>query len=519
MTVTPAWRWRLASPISALLLWLSFPPAAVYPLAFVAWVPVLLYLARPDTRFGRAISLFTGGLVFHVAGFFWIRHVTVVGMLLLAAYASLYWVAFAAVASAWRQGAGEGGWPFRLAAAWMVLEHVRGTALGGIPWLLAGHALVDFTPVAQAADLAGVAGVTFLAFLVNASLTQALLRASPRPGSAQVAAAALLLLVSAYGSWRIRDVDAATFRGPEVLLVQGNVEQSVKKAGLHWREILAIYSNLTRSAIEKDGLPGIVIWPETMHPAVPVTRIGPEATDPLGFRRLAPTRAVVGVLLYEPLPPERQWNSALALDPRGGVTGRYDKTHLVPVGEFFPFRTWAIWETLIRTFTALDRVPGLEAGTAPAPLAVGEWKLGVLICYESAFAYLARAQVGHGAHVLVNLSNEAWYRDSAELDQMLAMSRFRCIETRTGMARATNSGISAILDPAGRVVSVVRDAAGRTREVAGYLRGRVPVGPRRSVYQQVGEWWVVVAALALGVDLSGRAWRRRRRSRAPGTVS
>ncbi len=512
----PSWRWRLAPAISGLLLWLAFAPAAIVPLAFVALVPFSLYLARDDSRWGRLLSAFAGGMLFHVAGFFWIRHVTALGMLLLAAYASLYWAAFALLVPARGDPASSPVWPFRLAAVWTVLEYVRGTALTGIPWLLAGHALADFPAIAQTADLAGVAGVTFLLVLVNAALAQVWIRppAARFRTAAPVATALLLLAATAYGTWRIRDIDAVTSDGPEVLLVQGNVEQSVKKAGLHWREIHAIYANLTREACGPDGFPGIVIWPETMHPAVPASTIQPGAVDPLGFRRIATSPALIGVLLFERdgAGGMRKWNSAVALDARGRVTGRYDKAHLVPVGEYFPFKGWWLWEALVSRFTNLAHVPDLEAGTSRNPVRCAGWKLGTLICYESAFAYIARAQVGRGAQVLVNLSNEAWYLDSAELDQMLAMSRFRCIETRTGMARATNSGISAIIDPTGRVTDTVRDAAGRRKEVSGVLRGRIPAGPRRSLYLATGEWLVVLLALAALLDLAGRWWRGRRRS-------
>jgi apolipoprotein N-acyltransferase len=517
--VSPAWRWRLAPALSGVLFWLAFPPASLYPFAFVALVPLFLYVARPDRRRWRFPAMAAGALVFHVAGFFWIRHVTWAGMLLLAAYASLYWLAFAAVASAWRGAEASPGWPFRIAAAWTVLEHVRGTALSGIPWLLGGHALVDFNPLAQTADLAGVAGVTFLLVLVNAALAQALLRGGGAPGpappparcaAARVAAAVLLLLSAAYSAWRTGDVDAGSAPGPGVLLVQGNIEQSVKKAGQHWREIYGRYAGLTREACGRDGLPEIVAWPETMHPAVPADRLRPGESDPLGFRRVAATNALIGVIVAEPggSGDMREWNSAVALDVEGRVTGRYDKVHLVPVGEYFPLRDWWVWEVLVRRFTALSRVPGLEAGTSLDPVTCGPWRVGVLVCYESAFASIAREQVGRGAQVLANLSNEAWYLDSAEMDQMLAMSRFRCIETRTGMARATNSGISAILDPCGRVVDRVQDGTGRVKEVAGTLRGVVRVGPRRSLYLAAGEWLVWALALALLADLSAAALRR-----------
>jgi apolipoprotein N-acyltransferase len=529
--VSPVWRWRLAPTLSALLFGLAFQPVSIVPLAFVALIPLILYLTRPDRLRARLIAVAAGGMVFHATGFFWIRHVTVTGMILLAAYATLYWMAFSLVAAAWRGTSGTSpAWPFRVAAAWTLLEHIRGTALSGIPWLLGGHAMAGFSPLAQTADLAGVAGVTFLVVLVNAALAQSWIRDGGVVSSAvasrlpRFAAAALILTACGYSSWRMGDVDAGTRTGPgapDVLLVQGNIEQSVKKAGLHGSRIHETYARLTREACGRDGLPDVVIWPETMHPAVSAERLAPSALDPLGFsRRVVATRALLGVLVYTPDGAggaREEWNSALSLDPEGRVVGRYDKVHLVPVGEYFPFREWGIWETLIKRFTALPRVPGLEAGTSLDPVPCGPWRVGTLVCYESAFASVARKQAARGAQFFANLSNEAWYRDSAEMDQMLAMCRFRCIEARTGMARATNSGISAILDPCGRVVADIRDESGRRKEVAGTLRGRVPIGPCRSLYLAAGEWLVWLSALALVADRAVIAIRRRRAA-APGSA-
>jgi apolipoprotein N-acyltransferase len=504
----PTWRWRLLPSVTAVLLGLSFPPAGLFPLAYASIVPLLVYMTRPDTRRARILSVFIAGTLFHVAGFFWIRHVTSVGMVLLAAYSALYWVAFSSVLSAWRGRENAVLWPFRVAAAWALLEYARSTFLTGIPWFLVGHTQIDIPSVSQIADLAGVPGLTALVVLVNAALAQSLFRGAKgrtRPGAAQIAAALLLLVATVYGAWRMGSVDAETREGPEVLLVQGNIEQSVKKVGIHEREIYDVYANMTDAACAGKQPPEFVIWPETMHPAIPVDLIRVGEMGPFHERARARTAFIVGILLYERTSKNgREWNSAVAVDREGRVSGRYDKNHLVPVGEYFPFHELGLWDFLVRKFTALSRVPGLESGTSLEPLSCGPWRFGMLVCYENAFADISREEVRRGARFLVNVSNEAWYRDSAEMDQMLVLSAFRCIETRTGMARATNSGISAILDPAGRVQGVVAGADGRRKEVAGTLRGRVPLGPGTSLYLAWGEWFVLALLVAIVSDLAGR---------------
>jgi apolipoprotein N-acyltransferase len=508
---------RLLPFISALLLASAFPPLGAHLLAFVALVPLLLYLSGPDTRRGRVLTMLGAGFLFHLVGFAWIRHVTWAGMAALALYAALYWLLFAGALALWRGRERGAAWPFAAAAAWTVLEYVRSVFLSGIPWFMVGHSQAPFLRFAQVADLAGVPGVTFLVVFTNAAIAHEVLRRREaargvRPTPALGAALMLLAAAVVYGGARLSGSrDPHRSGGPDVLIVQGNIEQSVKKDGRSWREIYAVYERLTREAAAAGPPPGIVLWPETMHPALPVefARAG-EARPPLDrLPAFAPSHFVVGVLLYEKAPDGargREWNSAVAVDATFRVTGRYDKVHLVPVGEYFPIQDWALWKWIIRTFTALEHVPRLEAGTSLEPLTVGRHRLGVMICYENAFPGIAREEVRRGADVLVNLSNEAWYLDSAEMDQMLAMSQFRCIETRTGMARATNSGISAILDPWGRVAGVVQDAAGRRKAVGGTLRGTAPVGPRDSLYLRWGDWFVGVCAVGF---VAGAAWRRR----------
>jgi apolipoprotein N-acyltransferase len=462
-------------------------------------------MGAPDTRRARFLSVAVAGVLFHVGGFFWIRHVTALGMVLLAAYSAMYWTLFTAILSAWSGRERSALWPFRVSAVWTLLEYIRSVFLSGIPWFLVGHTQIELPSVAQIADLAGVPGITALVVLINASLAQSIRKGAEggggRPGVAQVLAALALLLATLYGAWRQVDVDASTREGPEVLLVQGNIEQSVKKAGLHSREIFDLYARMTAEACAGKTPPDIVIWPETMHPPVPVDLIRVGEPGPFSERARAGTSFLVGVLLYErTVQNGREWNSAVLVDREGRVSGRYDKTHLVPVGEYFPLRDWGLWDYLVKTFTALSRVPGLEAGTSLAPLSCGSWRIGTLVCYENAFASIAREEVRGGARFLVNLSNEAWYLDSAELDQMLVLSAFRCIETRTGMARATNSGISAILDPAGRVRDLVSDASGKRKEIPGTLRGRVPLGPGSSLFVSWGDWFIGLLLAAVVID-------------------
>jgi len=211
-------------------------------------------------------------------------------------------------------------------------------------------------------------------------------------------------------------------------------------------------------------------------------------------------------------------NSAYLFRPGGspGRAERYDKTHLVPFGEYIPLREllWFVRKMVPygKGFTPGDRLNLIEAAGA---------RFGVLICFESVFPDISRRYVvrpdGPGADFLINISNDGWFRGSHELDQHLAICGFRAVECRIGIVRSVNSGISAIIDPAGRFREVVRDARGRRRLVAGVAVGRVPLRQEVTFYTRHGDLFAgacfLLSALALIAALAarvlakpGRAW-------------
>jgi len=211
-------------------------------------------------------------------------------------------------------------------------------------------------------------------------------------------------------------------------------------------------------------------------------------------------------------------NSAYLFRPNAPLTpaDRYDKVHLVPFGEYVPLRTMLFFLRQVVPYSK-----GFTPGDAPRPIALGQWRFGVLICFESAFPELSRGYVapreGPGADFLINISNDGWFRGSHELDQHLAICGFRAIENRIGVVRSVNSGISAIIDPAGRVREIVRDAAGRTRLVAGTAIGRVPVRRGLTFYARRGDAFaracLALTALLLGASLAVAIARRTQRAR------
>jgi len=210
------------------------------------------------------------------------------------------------------------------------------------------------------------------------------------------------------------------------------------------------------------------------------------------------------------------YNSAYLFRPgeMPAPADRYDKTHLVPFGEYMPL-PGLLW--FLRQVVPYGK--GFSAGDALRLLRVGDTRFGVLICFESGFPALSRGYVvrpdGEGADFLINISNDGWFKGSHELDQHLAICGFRAVEFRIGIVRAVNSGISAILDPAGRIRQVVTDARGRRRLVSGVAVGRVPLRQGLTFYARHGDVLArpcllltgVVFLVALAARVVGKARR------------
>ena len=200
-------------------------------------------------------------------------------------------------------------------------------------------------------------------------------------------------------------------------------------------------------------------------------------------------------------PPERRldYNSAYLLDTKAKIIGRYDKMHLVPFGEYIPLARWPVLSGLT-PYAADD--PGYAHGDAAQPLL--KWNgvsFGVLICYEDIFAELGRRAASRGADFLVNLSSESWFAGTAEVPQHFRIARFRAVETRLPLVRCCNVGVTAVVDPAGRTVSVL-EGSDSPEGASGVLRAGVPLADpaRSSPYVFLGDafaWACAVAAVAL----------------------
>lgn len=486
--------------LGALLYFAAFPPLDLGPLAFVALAP--LFLAVRGVSRGRAfllgcfagtvaISALVSASIYEAAARYFGA-----GGLSLALFAlvvpqihgALYFGVFALLAQGWERMA-----PLRaallLAAAWTSCELARSVIGYGSPWVLLGHSQYARTWLAQSADLGGVFAVSFAVALVNAALAL-LVDARGRRGAralapALLAAVALVAVVLAYGAAAARRWDPANLARDRlgVTLVQPDLPLHGRASPTSMPASLRRLRELTRLGEREAAL---VIWPENavgFSLAANPSLLAEAASDlPEGAHLLLGAPRAVGA---EGSAVFR--NSAFLVDRSGAVVGVYDKLRLTPFAETTP---WAVVPFLQRRFAAADvYTPGdrLEI------LSVAGVRFAVLICYEAIYPDLAGEAVRAGAELLVNISNDDWFGGRAALQQHLHAALFRAIETRRYLVRATNSGLSAIIDPRGVIAARVPP------DVATTLTANVIPVTDLTVYVRFGDVfaWACVGAVML----------------------
>ena len=505
----PEARTVLAVALFALTYAGGMPGYDVPGMAFVCMAPLLDLAVRSRSVRGAAWRGWAAGTAGSLPLYYWISHtIAVEGKLgwplgclaafLLSAYLGA-WVSVAAAAArrlADRFG-DRGLWAFPL--RWAGLELARTFLFTGFPWMLLGYGLAGSGPLRQAADLAGVYGLSFLLALCGVSLYLAGKRWSERsfaaalPRMAPGAASVLFLLVYGIAASPVSDPPGTaqgTFRAG---IAQGAVDQSVKWEPSNQLETLRIYEGLTVEARAAGAK--AVIWPETAAPFF----YGWEGelsrrVDGIAARTGIPL--IFGAPWYDPAGGGKFYNSVFHVDGRGVLAGRYDKRRLVPFGEYIPLRR-ALFFLQKLTVGAED----FSSGTTPSVFIVEGARVSASICYEAIFPGILRDAVRQGATVLVNVTNDAWFGDTVAPHQHLAMARMRCVELRRPMLRAANSGISAFIDSGGGIAA---SAALFRRAV---LVAEVRPGTASTLYAKTGELFgiscIIISLFTLFFPLRG----------------
>ncbi|PLX86935.1 MAG: apolipoprotein N-acyltransferase [Desulfuromonas sp.] len=482
MTLLPRMdRTLLASSASGLLLALAFPAPDWAFFAWFALVPLLLVKEKRPFASG-----FWAGIGFFTPLLYWLNIVmttygqlqpvfSLAAHLMLVAYLSLFFAA-----ATWCSTRVEQRLNLPAVAVmplfWVGLEYLRGLLLSGFPWGLVGYSQHGLPWMTQAADLTGVYGVSALLLALNCTLAEMIRRPRQRLSWLSAGVVALLLLGHlGYGAWRYSPQRDERPQELTVGLIQGNIDQALKWAPGQRQQTVELYRRLSMEA--DASAPGLIIWPEA---AVPFYLQDPGALS--RQVRTLPTETdnylLVGAPAYDRDPLNdtvSYYNSAYLFSPQGVELGRSDKIHLVPFGEYVP---------LSGILTFVNRlvvgVGDFSPGTV-RPLSMNGSALGVLVCYEAIFPELARDYVSNGSDLLVNITNDAWFGHSPASEQLLAMTRFRAIENRIWIARAANTGISALVAPSGRVT--LRTPMFETLQVT----GQVGLGAEKTFYTRFGD--------------------------------
>ncbi|MBK5281655.1 MAG: apolipoprotein N-acyltransferase [Nitrospiraceae bacterium] len=467
---------------SGLFLPLSFPKSDIGLLAWIALVPLHWALDGKTKTQAFWIGWLSGTIAFTGMMAWVVTAMNTYGkvplvisyglMLLLTAYLGLY-VGLYSAGAVWFQTLIPRYGLFAVPCLWVTLELIRTYALSGLPWGLLGYSQYRKIEMIQIADHMGVYGVSFLIVLVNVALAELLAWLMPllrgfRPAKLPwelVATTVLLVALSwEYGSMTSSGATSSDIPRSSISVgvVQPNVDQAVKWDTAYREETLARFDRLTEQLGRATDL---VIWPEAATPFV----FEREPVYQLQLIALA-NRAQAPILFGSPAlrfyADRRPYllNSAYLLAPDGQLLGRYDKQHLVPFGEYIPFKSSLLFflEKLVEGIGDFEAGPGptvltlppnpRSAATGMAETTTRPVKFGVAICYEVIFPNLVRQFAANGAEFLVTVTNDAWYGRSSAASQHFAMVVFRSVENHLAFARAANTGISGFIDPFGRIV-------------------------------------------------------------------
>lgn len=544
MREKPWIRWAAAA-LSAGLLELPFPLAGPMPpwrgiFAWFALAPLLWAVlsgidasARPLRR--AFLVAYLCGVLWYIGNCYWIYATMEIHGGLPAWVSALLLVAFSLVLGAYFGLFGLGvalvrrrlGLGWALAAApflWVALE-LAAARITSVPWDQLGYSQVDNALLTQLAPWTGVYGISFVLLGWNALLVWLLLR--PFKRSVAVFLSAIWVLGAGLGGsvvsktiWKVRPAGPTS---ATAVLVQPNLDVDAENnwPGPQWATHMAQFTRLAGEQCRTyiagipqtgaptaaipcpapPGHPDLVVWPEAPAPFV---QVDPRFEDAMAqLARTEQTPLVIGGIGAEWAGGDEGWhdyNSAMLFSPDGQFLGRYDKIHLVPFGEYIPFQ-----DVLAFAHKLTGRVGQFTRGTRRRVFHIPDQhgqirRYGIFICYEAVFADEIRHFARNGAQVLVNISDDGWYGDTSAPWQHLNMARMRAIENRRWLLRDTNNGVTAAIDPYGRV----RQSIPRHRVDA--LPARFAFRDDVTFYTQHGDAfaWICAVVSILLVGWAGR---------------
>lgn len=538
---------RLAT-LGSLLLYVAQPPLEWGLLAWVAPCCWLWIATRPALTSPRPyLKLWLASWIYWMLTIHWIRLAhpyTIFGLFLLAGYLAVYLPLFVAVV---RLGIHHLRLPLLLVApaAWVAGEWLQAHLMSGFLMGALSHSQIHYQQLIQISDLGGAYGISLVMLLVASALTT-LLRSwaarqtAPRwRGSlgATAIAGATLAAAHFYGAQQLAtELTHSSDTTRRVALVQGSHRAVWVQDDERDERVMATYERLTDEVARTAKLTGqrldLIVWPESMHRVglytysdtlkqradagrslAEMESLGPAVLADLARRSDSPLLVGTDRVVVRGEDDYQVYNSAAGVDRQGKLVGTYDKTHLVVFGEFVPFGNWFPW--IYRLFMIGELTPG----KGPAVFQIEGTRYMPTICYETCVPHVVRGQVaeltaaGNRPEVLVNITNDSWFNDSSELQMHLTCSRLRAIECRTPLVVAANGGLSANVDPWGRVLGVSEPLAEQV------LLAEVRPGYSDTLYLAWGDWLALSCVALSGIVVAAGGWSHKFGRSAGGTAS
>ena len=464
---------------------------------------------RSSARRAFALGVTTGAFYFWGTLYWLVTTMTTFGglstltsafaALLLVAYLALFPGLFALFQSWFAESFGRRA-VLLAPAVWVATEMGRTYIWDGFPWELLGYSQVTVLPVAQAASVAGVYGLSALVASVSGAAAYVALEPSAKRWRPLAGALVIVIAIGGWGAFRIRGHRLTSAGTPiRVGVLQGNIPQDQKWDSAQRGPILERYVNMTREAIGRGAQ--FVLWPESSTPEPYEQDLAAGAE----IRRLAQQSHItllIGSDQVEPVRPEagktpqvRYYNAAYLVQPDGTTGAIYRKIHLVPFGEYVPLK-----RVLFFVGPIVDAVSDFTPGDRVVMLPVAGHLASTAICYEVIYSSLIRAFVVQGSELLTTITNDAWYGWTSAAYQHWEQASMRAIEEGRYLARAANTGISGFIDPYGRVM-----------QASNMFQSAVMVDElrfiqERTIYSYVGDvaGWIGVALTALLVVIGRR---------------
>ncbi|NQU18130.1 MAG: apolipoprotein N-acyltransferase [Candidatus Saganbacteria bacterium] len=443
---------RIILPIlSGLMLALCFPKANLFFFAWIGLIPFFYAIKKCENLKLAALNGFILGVVFFSFNLAWLTTLAdyvggwaILGYICLVLFQSLYFAA-AAVLIKIILNRFPSGSPITFPIIWTLFEWIRtltpfGVAAGGL-----GYSQTPVLPLIQIASITSVYGVSFLIVFVNTLFLAAFENRKELKKSILILLLILILLSGLYfsGVAMMQNEGRKNSKPITISIIQGNIDQKTKLDSKALYSSFDKYEKLSLQA--KKDKPDIIIWTET---AVTTYLMN----NPSLLKRIKELALSTNACLLIGTPYYKDYNkiynSLAAFTPSGEFIGTYNKQHPVPFGEYLPFRK--ILHPFLKNLDLFDY--DYNGDNNPSLLSVKGLKIGALICFESTFPQFARQRVRAGADILLTVTNDAWFKDSSALNRHLNMGIMRAVENRRYFIQAANTGISAVIDPYGRIL-------------------------------------------------------------------